>query len=190
MRLALVLAIAACHAPRPEPTISNRAAPHAGGLLTISEDSFGPLRAGSQATLAALRAAFTGYDVRPTNDSSLSYSVFLDDEKLVWEIPNEDGTLFNVHATSPRIETRGHDWRVGSSFADARYLTHCECWGENPTCYRKGDHIAVNFRRSCDDVTGNPDRVALRALEGEVIQRVIWSPTPFANDGDGDVPDP
>ena len=194
MRLAPLLVIAGaaagCSAPKLAPTISNRAPVATGGLLTISEDSFGPLRADSQATLAALRAAFTGFDVRPTNDTTLSYSVFLDNEKLVWIIPNEDGSLFNVHATSARIETRGHDWRVGSAFSGSRYLTHCECWGENPTCYRQGDHIAVNFKRDCDSVVGTHASATLRVLDGEVIQRVIWSPKPFSNDDSDDVADP
>jgi hypothetical protein len=188
MRLASVLVIAGCVAAKPPPTISNRAAPTAGGLLTITEDSFGPLRPDSPATLAALRAAFTGFDVRATNDTALSYSVFLGNEKLVWIIPNDDGSLFNVHATSGRIETRAHDWRVGSAFNGSRYITHCECWGDNPTCYRHGDHIAVNFKRGCDSVVG--DDAALRALDGEVVQRVIWSPKPFVNDAADEPADP
>jgi hypothetical protein len=190
MWIAVVLVFVACAAPKPEPTLSNRAAPPPGGLLTISENRFGPLSAHSSATLAGLRAAFAGYDVRPTNDSSLSYSVYLNGEKLVWVIPNEDGTLFNVHATSPRIETRGRDWRVGSAFHGARYLTHCECWGDNPTCFRQGDHIALNFQRGCDNLVGDEAREGLRSLEGAVIQRVIWSPTPFRDDSDDEHPDP
>ncbi|HEY5928500.1 MAG TPA: hypothetical protein VIV11_42730, partial [Kofleriaceae bacterium] len=160
-------------------------APGTGGLLAITEASFGPLHAKSQATLSALRAAFTGYDVRPTNDSTLSYSVFLGDEKLVWVIPNDDGTLFNVHATSPKVETVGHDWRVGSAFRGSSALTDCECWGDNPTCYRRGGHVAVNLKRSCESVVGS-SRDALRLLDGAEIQRVIWSPKPFAGESSDD----
>ena len=191
MRLALIGVLAGCYTgAAPEPMISNRSAQSASGLLTISEDGFGPLRADSSATLTALRAAFAGYEVRPTNDSTLSYSVYMGDEKVVWVIPNEDGTLFNVHATSPRIETAGRDWRVGSAFKGARYFTHCECWGENPTCVRDGDHIAVNFKRACDHIVGSPARDVLRTLDGELVQRVIWSPTPFRGDADEPAPDP
>jgi hypothetical protein len=184
MRLAWLIVVAGCAANAPTSTISNRAATPSGGLLTISEDRFGPLQRDSPATLSALRAAFTGYEVRPTNDTTLSYSVYLGDEKLVWIIPDENGRLFNVHATSPRVETVGHDWRVGSGFRDTSALTDCECWGENPTCYRRGGHLAVNFQRDCTGLEGADER-ALRVLEGAVIQRVIWSPKPFKNN-DGD----
>jgi hypothetical protein len=188
MRLAWLVVTAGCAAPaKPAPTISNRIAAGVGGLLVISEDGFGPLHAHSQATLNALRAAFVGYDVRATNDSSLSYSVYLGDEKLVWVIPNEDGTLFNVHATSPRVETMGHDWRVGSPFRDAAALTDCECWGDNPTCYRRGAHVAVNLKRECGDLIG-ANHPSLRVLDGVEIQRVIWSPKPFAGEATADAP--
>src|SRR5690242_7656737 len=87
MRWAWLLALAACSVKAPPPTLSNRAAPGSGGLFTITERGFGPLHADSQATLTALRAAFTGFDVRAANDSSLSYSVYLGDERLAWVIP-------------------------------------------------------------------------------------------------------
>jgi hypothetical protein len=191
MRLAWLIVIGGCAATAPAPAISNRTASGAAGLLQISEDRFGPLTAHSPATLSGLRAAFSGYDVRPTNDTTLSYSVYLGDEKLAWVIPNEDGTLFNVHATSPRVETLGHDWRVGSRFQGSSALTDCECWGDNPTCYRRGGHLAVNLQRDCAGLVAGDERKPLSVLEGVVIQRVIWSPKPFRGDddgGDADVP--
>jgi hypothetical protein len=179
MRLTWLLVIAGCQsATQAQPTISNRVERGVAATLTISEDGVGPLRAESRATLSALRRAFAGYDVRPMNDSTLSYSVYLGDEKLVWVIPNDDGSLFNVHATSPLVETTGHDWRVGHSFQGSSSLTDCECWGDNPTCYRRGGHVAVNFKRDCDGLVGS-DAYSLRTLEGVMIQRVIWSPRPF-----------
>jgi hypothetical protein len=184
MRLAWLLVIAGCGATAPPPPLSNRATVGTGGVFTISERGFGPLHAKSQATLSALRTAFTGFEVRPTNDTTLSYSVYLGDEKLAWVIPNDNGTLFNVHATSPRVETLGHDWRVGSTFQGSSSLTDCECWGDNPTCYRRGGHLAVNFARSCEGLVG-ADARALRVLDGTIIQRVIWSPEPFRGDDDG-----
>jgi hypothetical protein len=190
MRAAWWIVIAGCGASAPPPAISNRAATGSAGLLTISEERFGPLRPDTPATLNGLRAAFAGYEVRATNDTTLSYSVYLGSEKLAWVIPDENGALFNVHATSPRIETLGHDWRVGSTFQGSSSLTDCECWGENPTCYRRGARLAVNFQRECAGVVG-VDAHALRVLDGVVIQRVIWSPKPFRGDDDGsdaDVP--
>jgi len=181
MRGAWLIVIAGCAASSPAPTISNRAATASGGLLTISEERFGPLSPTTPATLIALRTAFSGYDVRPTNDTTLSYSVYLGDEKLAWIIPYKNGMLFNVHATSPRVETLGHDWRVGSSFQGSSSITDCECWGDNPTCYRRGGHVAINFKRDCAGLVG-VDARSLRVLDGTVIQRVIWSPKPFRGD--------
>ena len=182
MRVAWLLLLAACHAPsRPAEPLSNHVPIATGGLMTISEVAFGPLDARSPATLSALRAAFSGYDVRAATDSGLTYSVYLGAEKLAWVIPNANGTLFNVHATSPKVQTVGHTWRVGAAFADAQYLTACECWGENPTCYHRGDHIAVNFKRDCSGGEGAFGS-ALHVLDGAEIQRVIWSPTPFRGD--------
>lgn len=181
MRLVWLVVLVGCHAAAPEPTISNRAPRGTIGVFTITEEGFGPLHARSQATLGALRAAFSGYDVRVADDTTRSFAVYLADEKIAWVIPNDDGSLFNVHATSPKIETRGHDWRVGEEFRGGGWLTDCECWGDNPTCYRRGDHIAVNFKRGCEAVTGMHGS-ALRVLDGAVIQRVIWSPRPFAGE--------
>jgi hypothetical protein len=180
MRLALLFVLAGCASAKPAPAISNHVEGHHAGGLTITEDGFGPLRASSPATLGALRAAFTGYDVRPSEDAA-SYSVYLGDEQLAWVIPTDNGGLFNVHATSPRIETRGRDWRVGRAFQGSSLLTDCECWGDNPTCYHRGEHLAVNFKRSCLGLVGASAN-GLRVLDGAEVQRVIWSPTPFTGD--------
>ncbi len=63
-------------------------------------------------------------------------------------------------------------------------LSRCECWGANPTCYKTGEHVAVNFDRAClndDDDAQHPaaNVRALRVLDGLVVQRVIWSVEPF-----------
>jgi hypothetical protein len=192
MRLALLFVLAGCATAKAPPALSNHVESTHGGALTISEDGFGPLRAESPATLTSLREAFTGYDVRAANDSPHdtvpTYSVYLGDEKLAWVIPTDSGTLFNVHATSPRIEMRGHDWRVGRAFHGSSALTDCECWGDNPTCYRRGEHVAVNFKRDCGGLVG-ASATGLRVLDGAEVQRVIWSPTPFAG-GDSNSSEP
>ena len=191
MRLAWVVLIAGCYTSAPAPTpISNRAEAPTGGLFQIRETSFGPITPRTQATLSALRAAFTGYEVRASNDSGLSYSVYRGTEKLAWIIPNDDGTIFNVHATSNKVEIEGRRWRVGSPFKGASHFTHCECWGDNPTCFRKGDHIAVNFERECSHVAEQTTS-AFAVLDGAVVQRIIWSPKPFDGDDESfdDEPD-
>jgi hypothetical protein len=133
-----------------------------------------------------LRGLLVGYEVRPVNDGSLEYDIYKDGERLAYVVPDEQsGYVFNIHAVSARVSVRGHPWRVGRVFGGSAQLTTCECWGDNPTCYARGDHLAVNFDRQCRDVTGS-DRRVLRELDGLIVQRVIWSPYPFGVDGGSD----
>jgi hypothetical protein len=168
-------------------TISNHSS-HPRGLFVITEAAFGPIGPTAPATLDALRQMFPRYEVKPVNDGSLEYDVFDKGERLLFVVPNDDGTVFNVHATSRKVAVANRSWRVGESFQGASSLTACECWGENPTCYRAGEHIAVNFKRSCEGLTFSGRR-ALQVLDGVEVARVIWSPTPFGGDhtygGDG-----
>jgi hypothetical protein len=147
--------------------------------LSISETNFGPLDGDSPATLANLRKLFAGYEVRPVNDSGIEYRVYAGSEELFFVVTNDDASIFNVHATSGKVSAHQHPWRVGQPFQDAAVLTRCECWGGNPTCYRGGEHVAVNFNRECDGVIDQQDRRALKVLDGLAPQRMIWSPTPF-----------
>ena len=187
MRIIGVAVVAGCWAgkPAPEPVSNHVADPPA--LFAISEQRFGPIDASADATLTSLRQLFAGYEVRPVNDGSLEYDVFDGAERLLFVVPSEDGKVFNVHATSARIRSE-HGWRVGQPFHGATRLTTCECWGTNPTCWRAGEHIAVNFQRDCDGLTADGGEApALNALDGVAVQRLIWSPKPFpALDGAGD----
>ncbi len=149
--------------------------------IAITEAGFGPVDGQSPATLANMRKLFAGYDVRPINEPGLEYHVYLGAEQLFFVVTNEDLSIFNVHATSGKIVTREHPWRVGQPFQDSAVLTQCECWGQNPTCFRRGEHVAVNFARECSGLTSG-NRRALKALDGLTPQRVIWSPTAFGSD--------
>ena len=166
-------------------TISNSTAkdPHAtrSGLFTITQASFGPIGTKSPATLDGLRKLFVGYDVKAVNDGSLEFDVFQGNERLLFVVPNEDGTVFNVHATSNKIALADRGWRVGETFQGASAIDTCECWGENPTCFKKGEHIAVNFKRACTGLTEGDAR-ALKVLDGIAVERVIWSPSAFGGD--------
>ena len=185
MRALTLLVVAGCWGVTPPPTtLSNTSKPVS--LLVVTQAGFGPIDARSPATLGALRQLLAGYDVKPVNDGSLEYDVFLGDEKLLFIVPNDDGTVFNVHATSPKVGVADRAWRVGAPFAGARDLTTCECWGENPTCYKRGEHVAVNFKRPCDGLTG-VDARALKVLDGIAVARVIWSPTAFGGGGSSGV---
>jgi len=180
MRIALVILLGGCYRSTGQPApITNKtdAAPQA--ALTMSSRGVGPITSTTKVTLTDLRAILVGYEVRPLHDGSLQYDIYQSGEKLAYVVPDDQsGYVFNVHAVSSRVAISGHPWRVGRAFGNASHLTNCECWGSNPTCYASGEHIAVNFGRQCSDLTG-VDRSALRALDGEIVQRVIWSPTAF-----------
>jgi hypothetical protein len=169
--------------------------------LAIREGGFGPVDGHTPATLQAVRQAFAGYEVRPINDEgTLEYRVYKGDELLLYVVPDDDGTIFNIHATSNKVSVEGHAWRVGAPFEGASLLSQCECWGENPTCWKQGEHIAVNFSRECGDIAGNDTRM-MKVLDGVTVQRIIWSPHAFGmavhkggelggeNYGGGDDPD-
>jgi hypothetical protein len=184
MRALWAIVVAGCWTGDPAPHARVAAAPQPIDLV-MSETGFGPLDAATPATLATLRKLLVGYDVRPVNDESgLEYHVYAGKDELFYVVTSDEGlSIFNVHATNGRIGAQQHPWRVGQPFQDAAELTYCECWGKNPTCYRTGEHVAVNFNRECDGVAYEADRRALKVLDGLVPQRMIWSPTPFGPAG-------
>jgi hypothetical protein len=187
MRAAWLILLAGCYRSTPvAPALSNKADQPEVTALVMSSHGVGPIDSASKATLTDLRAKLIGYEVRPINDGSLEYDIYKDGEKLAYVVPDDQsGYVFNIHAVSSKVEISGHPWRVGRAFGDAAHLTNCECWGPNPTCYTMGDHLAVNFDRECDDLTTG-DRHALRALDGQIVQRVIWSPSAFGEDSGED----
>ncbi|MGE5182229.1 MAG: hypothetical protein ACM31C_09210 [Acidobacteriota bacterium] len=175
----LLLVVAGCWRGPEAPATAAATEPRPAGLFTITELGFGPIDARTRATLIPLRRAFAGFDVRPVNeDDTLEYHVYAGSELLAYVVPDDDGSVFNVHATSPKIAVAGREWRVGAPFRGAAQLSRCECWGDNPTCWRTGEHVAVNFARSCENLTGDGRRV-LRVLDGVAVQGVIWSPKAF-----------
>ncbi len=175
----LLLVAAGCWRAGDAPATDPATPRHPPGLVTISQAGVGPIDARTQATLTSLRRAFVGFEVRPVNDDdTLEYHVLAGGELLLYVVPDDDGTIFNVHATSPKVAVADRDWRVGAPFQGASTLTTCECWGTNPTCWKTGDHVAVNFGRECGDLDKG-DRRVLRVLDGVTVQRVIWSPRPF-----------
>ncbi len=157
-------------------------------LFTITNDSIGPITGKTPANLTALRELLgkDGYTVRPVNKDGLEYHVYLKDELLLYVTENDDGSLFNVHVVSGKIEIAQHpQWRIGAPFPPDDSLTTCECWGEHPVCFKAGDHVAVAFQRACD---GLDDERMRKVLTGVTVQRAVWSPTPFGleDNGDGD----
>jgi hypothetical protein len=180
--IAIVGLVAGCYtsAAAPTPPLVNRAEPAtAPGRLAITRTSVGPISAHTRATLVELRRVLAGYEVKPSNvEGGLEYDVHDGGEKLMFVVPNDDGSVFNVHVVSPTIEVVGKSWRVGKAFQGAAALTECECWGEHLTCFTQGEHVAVNFARDCAELEGK-DRQLFGVLDGLAIQRIIWSPHPF-----------
>jgi hypothetical protein len=183
--VALAMVVLGCGGGTPPPTkpISNiTQAAKSSALLTINVDSLGPINGKTPATLTALRDLLgkDGLEVKPVQNSGMEFHVFLKDELLFYVIPNDDGTLFNVHVVSGKVEIAQHpQWKIGAAFAGDEILTECECWGEHPVCFKKGDHVAVAFKRACD---GLDDARMRKVLAGVNVQRAVWSPQPFGYD--------
>ncbi|HEY1546410.1 MAG TPA: hypothetical protein VGG28_01250 [Kofleriaceae bacterium] len=184
MRALSVIVVAGCwttpvvQAPAPRPDDHE---------LVMTNESFGTLDASSPGTLAFVREHFPDFDVRPRReDAALEYAAFAGSDELFHVVANDDLSIFNIQATSAKITSRVHDWRVGAAFHDAQLITKCECWGDKPTCFHRGDHVAVNFDRPCDGVVGATDRRDLAALDGLVTRELIWSPSGFGDNSETD----
>jgi hypothetical protein len=188
MRALCVIAVAGCWATSSEPDVRVPAPPRPDRELVMTSESFGTLDASSPGTLAFVREHFPDLDVRPSReDAILEYHAFAGSDELFFVVTNDDLSIFNVHVTSPKITSRVHDWRVGSAFHDAKLITTCECWGQNPTCYRRGEHVAVSFEMPCQFAVDTRD---FRPLDGHAPKHVIWSPSPFGSRDIEGVDDP
>jgi hypothetical protein len=182
--------IAGCGGGTSKPTttqLSNTTSPKpsSSALFTITADSMGPITGKTPANLTAIRELVgkDGYDVRPVNNSGIELHVFLKDELLFRVIPNDDGSLFNVHVVSGKIEISPHpQWKIGAPFVGDDVLTTCECWGSHPVCFKTGEHVAVAFKRACD---GLDDERMRKVLAGVTVERAVWSPTPFGVEDSG-----
>src|SRR4051812_29003974 len=179
MRTALALAVAGCGASAHTParTLSN-ATPATGehrGLFEMEPGSLGPITASTRADQEAVQSAVgSHYMVKTIDDHGPELHVFLGEELLFYVIPNDDGSLFNVHCTSPRVTIVEHpEWVIGGPFVHSEILDVCECWGTHPMCFRRGDHVAIGFSVSCDNLDTPGKR---HALEGVAIQRAVWNP--------------
>ena len=190
--VAAVAAVAAglgCGRAAPVPAAPPAAAP--GPLLTLTEAAAGPLRGGMAASLQAMRDAFRGFEVMPINVAhhdedelpapfSLEYRVYAGGEKLLEVVPDHDGTIATVHATSARVAVAAHGWKIGAPFTGVEVLTDCACMRierrDVPICFRAGEHLAVGFARRCHDLSTPALR---KALAGDTVERAIWSPRAF-----------
>jgi hypothetical protein len=148
----------------------------------ITANGIGTLTAATPATLIALRTQLAGYEVKPVNRvEGLEFQVSQNGETLYFVIPDEDGKILNVHVTSPKFPVDNHPWGIGKTLGPAD-VTSCECWGDKPLCFKKGEKIGASFDTHCEQGEEN-----LRQKIGSAkIARIVWSPQGFENpDEDG-----
>ena len=147
----------------------------------ITETAMGRIGATTRSTLESLRTVLADYEVRPVYDGGLEYHVYRGGVELYYVIPttNAGDKLFNVHIVSGTFTVANHPWRAGKPFSGASVLTKCECWGDQPVCYKEGEHIAVAFKRACAGLSDAEDARARVVLDGVAVQRMVWSPSAF-----------
>jgi len=147
----------------------------------ITATAIGPLTGATPATLVGLRAQLAGMEVVPVNrGEGLEYEVRQGKDVLYYVIPDENAKILNVHVTSPKYTVADHAWAIGKPLA-AGDAAICECWGDKPVCFKKGDHVAAAFDRACGEYEEN-----LRAkVSKDAIARVVWSPRGFEEGGYG-----
>lgn len=170
-----------CTAPAPLPLEKPASPPPP--FFTIQDAGLGPIDKDTRANLTALRELVGphGFTVRPINDAGVEYHVYDGSEHLFYVIPNDDGSLFNVHVVAGSIPITQHpEWVIGMPLVRSDLLTACEPWGNHPVCWRDGEHVALGFRvetSGLDSADGRREN-----LEGVPIQRAVWSPRKFGED--------
>lgn len=171
----LVAVICYALACSPATSVPPRAAPSTPPPdLEVTEQAVGPLTAKTPATLASLRKLLVGLDVTERDQGGIEFLVSRHGEPLFVVVPDEDGTIFNIHVMSTASIVAGHDWRPGTILRSADAFSACDCWGDNPVCFKSGEHVAAAFDRSCEAVD-DP-----RQLVGARVARTIWNPRPFS----------
>ncbi len=180
-----VLAIS-CYTSAPVPPAGPAVPDGPAPAMTIQASAIGPITAKTPGNLLGLRRALPGYDVKPAHvmlgpsTNRLGYNVYKDGEKLLQVLPDGKGGLFSVHAVSSKVVPTDRPWKIGARFNGVRSISTCKCWeDEVVVCFKVGDHVAVSFTRECSyDSYSTEDQ--LQDLIGAKIQRVLWSPRPFA----------
>ena len=173
--------------PKPPTPLPPVAAVAAVPQLAVSDAGLAGLDGKSRVTLVELRKELVaaGYSVKPDNNGmSLVFDVYRTagaaDDPLFYVVPNEDGSLFNIHVTSTKIGSP-QGWHVGGSLSDLSNMS-CECWGsqgdEVATCFHPGEHVAVVYERACSGMALNDERNR-KVLQGATISRLVWQPKPW-----------
>jgi len=180
-----------CYTSAPAPVAPAPPPADPQAALTIQPASVGPITDRTRGSLAGLRRALPGFEVKPAHlvlgpaMSRLAFNVYKDGEKLLHVLPDANGGIFSVHAVSAKVATSDRPWKIGAKFNGVRAISTCKCWQEEVVvCFKVGDHIAVSFARECayNSYQSEDDR---QDLIGAPIHRVLWSPKAF---GEGSNP--
>ena len=158
------------------------------GVFTITDHT--------RATLTGLRALLAGFQVAPAVSPVTTgsvYNVTRGDDKVMSVVANDDGSVSVIRITSSRIgdvPRARHPWRVGGTIA-AGTLERCMCaleldaTDDVATCFKIGEHVAVEVDRPCAGVLDSPDQV--KTLTGTTIARLVWQPAPWTDPALGGV---
>jgi hypothetical protein len=179
MRCAIVLAVvAACGHETPPAHVAPPEEPPP-VRMEMTRDGVGPLTHNTSGTLTAVREELAplGVFVKPAFEHALELQAFDGTTQLLYVVPDEDGSILFIHATSGQITIGPHPtWEINAPFHDSASLGHCDCWGDWPVCYRTGEHVAAGFVASCEGLDSARGR---RRLDGAILTRVVWSPKVF-----------
>jgi hypothetical protein len=186
MRHLSLLLLVACGGTR-----APSSSPPTAGALTLGELGVGPIDAHTPGTIEALQSLFPRLELKLNGDrfngelsggrlaGGVSCDAMLGGDVLFYVVPYDGNAIEYVQATSAKVRVAGHPWAVGGK-VDHRTIDEGECWGEKVTCFKTGEHVAIAVAHDRKGMQLARRTVALDVIDGATIERVPWSPKPFA----------
>jgi hypothetical protein len=184
--LLLLCVLTACGAPSKVPPSNNTPA----GELVLDARGLGQVDARTPAKLEVLQSLFPKLAFRTESEGDRYeqsggkltggnvFEAMLGGERLFYVVPYEDGSVFYLQVTSPKIRVADRPWLVGGK-VDHRTIDECECWGDKATCFKTGEHLAIATGHDCKGMRYAKRTISLDVVEGATIERIVWSPQPF-----------
>ena len=182
--------------PPTTPPVETKPEAFSAASVLFGDKSAGLMEGTMTATVEFLTPKMPGYRIELKDDAAFTgfsafsaaphLNVYVGDERVFAVVIHEGGKIFNAHTDNKHVGVQGHPaWHVGAAFQDSRALSRCDCWGDKVVCWKDGEHAALAFDRSCDNLAnlGNDqNQAALKVLDGLEIKRMVWSPQPFEPD--------